>query len=126
MTDEPVYYHGTRRGFTRGGYVAPRAFHKGEGTSAPLVEGREPPADSDQYVYCTTHLGLAWAYAWAAAGRGRPKVLTIQPGGHVEPDPEHGEEMAAFRISGFCRVLAVDIEPVMDELEAAAGWQVLG
>lgn len=122
MTDEPTFYHGTRRGFVVGGFVTPRSFHGGDGTFAPMVEGKESPPDAHRYVFATTDLHLAWAYAWAAPGRGKPKVLTIRPGGPVEPDPEHGLTMPAFRIDGFCRVLRIDREPIMSEFEATSGW----
>jgi hypothetical protein len=119
-----TFYHGTRRGFTRGGYVTPRTFHHGKGTTAPLMPGATPRADSERYVYVTTSPELAWAYAYASVGRGRPKVLVVEPQGDVTPDPEHSPDMEAFRVDGWARVLEVQTEPLMTEEEAMAGWVV--
>ena len=125
MRDEqPVtWYHGTRRGFTRGGYVTPRNFHRSkDGTSAPLQPGKASPADAVEHTYLTTSPLLAWVYAWAAPGRGKPKVLTVEPMGDVYRDPEHSADMEAYRCDGWLRVVNVDTEPIITEQEARDGW----
>lgn len=120
MSDD-VWYHGTRRGFRGGGYLFPRAWHGSAGTTAPLTPGEKMPDDSDQYVYVTRSLDLAWVYAFHAAGRGRPKVLVVEPSGGLEPDPEHSAAMDAWRTES-ARVLRVLIEPTMTEEQARSGW----
>lgn len=117
-----VWYHGTRRGFSRGGYLFPRVFHKGAGTSAGTNPGRASTSDADLWVYLTLSLDLAWAYAYCASGRGRPKVLVVTPFGSVEPDPEHSAAMQAYRCHS-ARVTAVLTESTMTEDEARQGWQ---
>lgn len=113
-------YHGTRRGFTPGGWLMPRSWHGGPGTSAP-ANGTLP--DSDQYIYVTTDLDLAWVYAWHAPGGGRPKVLIIEPTRPVEHDPEHSLRMPAYRSQGMARVAAVLTTPTITEDDAREGWQ---
>jgi hypothetical protein len=122
VTDEPVFYHGTRRGFTRGGAVFPRQWHGGAGTSAPINPGQTSLVDAEGYVYLTNDLDLAWAYAWCAPGRGRPKVLILDPMSTPEPDPEHSTRMAAYRCS-WARVSKVLTTPTITETEARGGWQ---
>ncbi len=68
--EDPTWYHGTRRGFQKGGLLVPRADHGKAGTTAPLAPGRAAPDDAVNHVYMTQDLDLAWAYAWAAPGRG--------------------------------------------------------
>lgn len=126
MSDQepPPLYHGTRRGFTKRGLLMPRTFHQSKQvTTAPLMPGKQPREDSEQYVYVTTSKILAWAYAWAATGRGRPRVLTVAPLGPVWPDPEHSVDMEAYRCEAAV-VVDVDFEPMITETEANAGWQV--
>lgn len=120
-TPGTVYYHGTRRGFSRGGWVFPRGFHTGAGTDAPRVAGRGEPDGADQWVYVTTDPVIAWVYAWHAPGRGRPKVLTVVPRGAVEPDVEHSPSMNAWRCES-ARVTAVSTDPLITEADARAGW----
>lgn len=120
MTDD-VWYHGTRRGFRPGGYLFPRAFHGSIGTTAPLAPGQAAPSDSDQWVYVTRSVDLAWVYAFHGTGRGRPKVLVVRPSGGLEPDPEHSAAMDAWRTQS-ARVLRVLVEPTMTEAEAREGW----
>lgn len=121
--EAPVWFHGTRRGFTRNGYVTPRDFHRSkDATSAPVKPGREVPADAVAYTYLTTSPLLAWVYAWHAPGRGKPKVLTVEPLGDVYRDPEHSPDMEAYRCYGWLRVLHVDTEPLITEEESRAGW----
>lgn len=69
----------------------------------------------------TTDLTLAWVYAWHAPGRGKPKVLTIEPRGVIEPDPEHSVRMDAWRCE-WAKVTRVDTDPVLSEADARAGW----
>lgn len=121
VPDEPRWYHGTRRGFTRGGVLIPRSHHGRTGTSAPTAPGRSSPASADQYVYLTRDLNLAWVYAWHAPGRGRPKVLVVAPHGDLEPDPEHSREMDAWRCD-WATVRQVLTEPAVTEADARAGW----
>lgn len=106
-----VWYHGTRRGFRgRGGVVLPRWEHGGPGTTAPTNPGRTSPPDADRYVFITRDRDVAVAYAHAAPGRGRPKVLTVQPAGEVTRDPEHGYATDAWRC-GWATVLATEVLP---------------
>jgi len=121
--EQPVtWYHGTRRGCSRGGYVIPRSAHGKEGTSAPVNPGQQQPSDSGDYTYLTTSATLAWVYAWCAPGRGKPKVLTVEPMGNVYRDPEHSPDMEAYRCDGWLRVVNVDTEPIITEQEARDGW----
>ena len=121
---EVVFYHGTRRGFGRGGWLMPKRFHQNsEQTSAPVKPGRDRAADSEHWVYMTTHEELAWAYAWAAPGRGKPKVLVVEPCGVVERDPEHSVDMQAYRTE-MAKVVEVLREPLLTEEEARDGWVI--
>jgi Rifampin ADP-ribosyl transferase len=122
MSEEPTYYHGTRRGFSRGGWLTPRTFNHGEGTTAPLAVGGRPRPDAAEHTYMTTSLDLAWVYAWHAVGRGRPKVLIVDPHGVVTRDPEHSRDMEAYRCAGWARVTAVLTEPTVTEDDARRGW----
>jgi hypothetical protein len=126
VSDEVVWFHGTRRGFTRNGWLFPRAFHGGVGTSAPLQPGRESPADSVGFIYITTDENLAWAYAYEAVGRGKPKVLVVEPQGEIEHDPEHSHDMPAYRCNGMARVVDVFTDAPFTEEESRAGWVVYG
>lgn len=120
--EEPVrFFHGTRAGFGKGGWVFPRTFHQGEGTSAPLQPGRQAPSDAERYVYITTSEDLAWVYAWHAPGRGRPRVLVVEPRSEVADDPEHSPLMQAYRCE-VAKVLAVRFTPTVSEKDAREGW----
>lgn len=112
-------YHGTRRPFKKGGLLLPRDVHGGASTSAPLNGPAEPSAES--WVYVTESLNLAWAYAYAAPGRGKPRVLRVHPMGRIEPDHEHSAEMCAWRCES-AGVVAVYTIPPMTAEEAAKGW----
>lgn len=118
-----TYYHGTRRGFTRGGILLPRRFHGGPGTTAPLNPGETPQEDAADYVYVTTDPLIAWVYAMCASGRARPRVLTVRPIGEVERDPEHSASVPAYRCEA-AKVLSVDFNAPITEAEARDGWQV--
>ena len=103
-----TWYHGTRRGFAPGGVLVPRAEHGGPGTLSPLNPGRTSPAGAGSWCYVTRDPEVAEAYAVHAPGRGRPKVLTVQPHGQVVRDPEHGPATDAWRCE-WATVLAVQI-----------------
>jgi len=116
------WYHGTRRGFRSGGALLPRSFHQQAATTAPTNPGMSPTTDSDEWVYLTQDLDLAWAYAWAAPGRGKPKVLIVEPHGRIERDPEHSFRVDAWRCE-WARVRKVLTTPTITEAEASSGWQ---
>lgn len=101
--------------------MLPRSDHGAGGTSAPTSPGRESPEGAGAWTYLTTDLTLAWVYAWHAPGRGKPKVLTVQPHGSIEPDPEHSPHMKAWRCE-WAKVESVSVDPVLSEEEARAGW----
>lgn len=113
-------YHGTRRGFTPGGWLLPRSDHGGPATSAPA--SRALP-QNEQHIYLTTDLDLAWVYAWHAPGRGRPKVLVVEPTQPIQHDPEHSPQMPAYRSRGMAHVAAVLTTPTVTEEQARQGWQ---
>lgn len=102
---EPVFYHGTRVGFSRGGYLFPVDFH---GTQ-PRPGGQR---GDTAYIYMTTDLDLAWWYAeqhpGVAGGQGKPKVLVVRPLGPIEVDPSiyHGE-YEQYRCKEGAKVLKV-------------------
>jgi hypothetical protein len=121
-----VVFHGTRAPFRKGGWLFPRSFYKGlkeaaRVTTAPVKPGRQPSPDADKWVYVTTNEALAWVYAWHAPGRGKPRVLIVQPYGPIERDPEHSVDMEAYRCP-MAKVLDVDREPTVSEEDARAGW----
>lgn len=118
---EGPWYHGTRRGFTRGGVLFPRSAHRGAGTGAPVNPGREQPQEAANWVYLTRNLDLAWAYAWQAPGRGKPKVVVVRPHGTVEADPEHSGAMDAWRAE-WATVTEVLLEPAITQEQARQGW----
>lgn len=113
-------YHGTRRGFRPGGWLMPRAWHGGPGTTAPAAGAL---AGAEDHIYLTDDVDLAWVYAWHAPGRGKPKVLVIEPTAPIEHDPEHSAQMPAYRSRGMGRVLAVNTTPTITEQQAREGWQ---
>jgi len=118
--ETPRLYHGTRRGFTPGGWLMPRAFHNGAATTAPATTSLPEARD---HIYVTTDLTLAWVYAWHAPGRGKPKVLIVEPTATLEHDPEHSAQMPAYRAEGMARVVTVLTEPTITEDEARDGWE---
>ena len=121
MTTEPMFLHGTRRGFKPGGVLLPRAQHGGQGTNAPVNPGATPPPDAVNWVYLTTALDVAWLYAHHAPGRGKPKVLVMQPHGTVEPDPEHSAAMSAWRAEWATVTRVMNAAEVEDRLRAEHG-----
>lgn len=82
-----VYYHGTTVEDVT--HVLPASAHGGHVTF-PHVTSRE-------HAYATTDQHDAWEYAqkaWAASGKGRPRVYQVRPIGghqHVEKDPSHDQ-----------------------------------
>lgn len=92
MTLGGYLYHGTRAGFRgRGGLVLP-----GNVVGRHNHPGLEYRSD---WVYLTPDLELAWDYAEAAKGRGKPKVLVVAPGGLLYHDDStvNGAEQVSFR-----------------------------
>lgn len=69
-------YHGTRIGVTKGALLLP---------GDQFDKDNHGLGRSDR-VYLTTDLGLAWDYAEAASGRGRPKVCEVMPLGPLSVD----------------------------------------
>ena len=88
-----LLYHGTRAGFRgRGGIVLP-----GVQVGRHNHPGLEYRSD---WVYITPDLDLAWEYAEAAQGRGKPKVLVVLPGSGLLNDDSTiagGVEQISFR-----------------------------
>lgn len=105
----PVLFHGTRQAFSRGGWLFPPAI-----TGAPMRDSSTltlPPGwvdDRDAYVYVTPDADLAWDYAETAPGRGRPRLLEVEPMSPLEPDVStvNGELVEAYRCTS-ARVTAV-------------------
>lgn len=116
------YFHGTRASLTRGDVVLPRKEHGGPPTSGPLIPGGQRLLASDDYVYITRRHKLAWAYAHASGGRGKPIVLIVEPQGTVEPDPEHSTHMHAYRCKS-AQVLLVDDTPAISAEVAENNWK---
>lgn len=114
-------FHGTRAPFQVGGLLLPRSTTSAVGTTAPLNAGRRTPVDADQYVYLTADLDVAWAYAFAATGCSRPRVLVAMPEDPPISDGEHSARMGAFKASA-ATVIEVMLEPTITAEQAAAGW----
>lgn len=90
-------YHGTRAGFRgSGGLVLP----------GDLVGKDNHGLKRSDAVYLTPDLELAWDYARACKGRGRPRVLVVRPMSELEMDDSTvgEEEQESYRCSG-ARVL---------------------
>lgn len=113
-------YHGTRRPFKRGGLLLPRAEHGGAGTSAPVTV-YDHSDRAARFAYATEDRAIAWVYAWHAPGRGRPRVLVVDPLGAVERDPEHSLDMRAWRFEAAL-VREVFLIPEVSEQDAREGW----
>lgn len=116
------YFHGTKVAFAQGDVLLPRKEHDGAPTNAPLTPGGERHHASDGYVYVTTRLLLAWAYAHASGASGEPVVLKVEPQGPIEPDPEHSAHMYAYRCKS-ARVLVADDEPAISAEVAERSWK---
>ena len=87
---DDVLYHGTRAGFRgKGGIVLPGELYKKDNHRL----GRS------DWVYVTPDIDLAWSFAEASAGRGRPRVLIVRPLGDLEVDDSTvgGEEFEMYR-----------------------------
>ena len=100
------WFHGTRRGFGRGGFLTPASFHgAGQANRLDDYDGAEG------YVFLTPDREVAEMFARSAKGRGRPKVLTVEPTADVEPDHATlgGEDGSLFRSSGWAKILKVEI-----------------
>ena len=88
--DDVRFYHGTRRPFGPGGLLLP---------------GEKFGADNhglgrSEWVYVTTELDLAIEYAKAAQGRGKAKVVQVQPWGEMFVDDSTiagGEEQDSYK-----------------------------
>lgn len=119
-----ILYHGTRRPFGKRGLLLPRSEHDGPGTNAPLNTGRTAWPDADTWCYATEHVELAWAYAYAAPGRGRPRVLIVSPlDEYIHRDPESSEESLCWRFKSAW-VVEVLTDPPFSQEAAEAGWAV--
>lgn len=98
MSDYQPLYHGTRRGFGRGGRVLP----------GDLFGADNHGLGRSHVVYVTPDLELAKEYARAAKGRGAPKVLEVMP---VDPlgidDSTVGEEEQEAYTCSEAKVLKV-------------------
>lgn len=87
MSSEVVFYHGTRAPFgPRGGLLLPGAETGQDNTtnSDDYRPGVTPYAAT--HVYVTTDRELAEEFARRARGRGRPRVLIVQPWAPLIPD----------------------------------------
>lgn len=104
-----TWYHGTRRGFTPGGYLFPATLH-GAATRA----GVNDPA----YIYFTDDWDQAVFYAMNTKGRGKPKVLTLEVYGDVERDPSpYDYEDDQYRSTGHAlvkKVTCLQQDPVVE------------
>jgi hypothetical protein len=87
----------------------PRAWHGKEANTATLTVPQGWYDDRADFVYVTTDLDLAWAMAERAPGRGRPKVLVVEPMGPLEDDPAtfDGGDADSYRCREPARVLRV-------------------
>lgn len=96
-------YHGTRAGFKAGGFVFPADFTG----HTPRAGGRE---GGTAYAYCTDDWDLAEWYAINSKGRGKPKVLTVEPTGPIEhdPSPYDGESEDQYRSLAPLRVVRAE------------------
>ena len=93
MKDKVVFYHGTKAGFRgRGGLLLP----------GDLVGKDNWHLKRSQFAYITTEIQLAYFYAYACKGRGRPKVLIVKPISQIENDNSFlfDDLQAAYTCSG--------------------------
>lgn len=100
-------FHGTRAGFKRGGFLFPVAFHGTHQRPGHVGE------DSTEFIYLTDDRDQAAAYAYDHPGRGRPKILTVQPSGPIERDPStfDGERGCQYRSRDIAKVIDVEVLP---------------
>jgi hypothetical protein len=91
MSDpSPQMYHGTRAGFRgKGGIVLP-----GE-----MFQKDNHHLGRSSWVYVTPDIDLAWSFAEASDGKGRPRVLMVRPIGKLEVDASTvaGENYEMYR-----------------------------
>lgn len=88
--DEVRFYHGTRRPFDRGGLILP---------GAKFGEDNHGLGRSE-WVYVTTELDLAIEYAKVAQGRGKAKIVEVQPWGEMFVDDSTiagGQEQDSYK-----------------------------
>jgi hypothetical protein len=94
----PTFFHGTRAAFRgRGGIVLPGS-----------QVGRDNHSlGTNNYVYVSTDIEVAMDFAVLAKGRGKPRILTVQPFGKMERDtyPDMADQ-DSWRCEG-ARVLKV-------------------
>lgn len=118
--DLPPVYHGTRAGFRgRGGLVLPGAQVGRDNTSGSHGYVDHGIPYTGEHVYVTTDRDLAMIFALLAKGRGRPRVLTVQPFG-MKPDTGTtygGEERDDVFTCEWATVLSVEM---LDPMAAAA------
>jgi len=122
LQERPLYFHGTKASFAIGSSVVPRNICNGAPTKGPLEPGAAPHPEADKWVFVTTRLAFAWAYAWKSGGAGPPVVLVVQPAKDLQLDLEHSLEMKAYRCTS-AKVLLIDDEPLITEEQAEAGWK---
>ena len=111
--DEIVLYHGTRRGFMRGGLLMPVRFHRSEQRSGHVG------IDSTDYAYVTTERDLAVSYAMQSKGRAAPRLLICRPINEIEVDPStyEGERHVQYRSRGGFIVERVEILTAYEQAE---------
>jgi hypothetical protein len=99
-----TFYHGTRAGFSVGGWLVPYADHR-SGSARPGHQGEH----STTFTYFTTDRELAEWYALNSRGRGKPKVLTVVPSARIEhdPSPYDDEREDQYRSKGWAKVVGV-------------------
>lgn len=109
-------YHGTRAGFSRGGYLFAQAFHGKPARAGHVGE------DSTGYAYATLDHEMAVFYALNDRhGRGKPKVLTVVPLGPCEADPSrYDDEDEQVRCAEGFRVVAVEFIDESDYEEVSS------
>lgn len=98
-----VFYHGTRAGFRgSGGLVLPRVQTGRPANHEAASAGPSFAPDAGEWVYVTLDLELAWDFAEAAQGRGKPKVLVVAPWSTPVEDwsSVNGEVLPMYRVEG--------------------------
>lgn len=107
-------YHGTRRGFARGGLLLPNVETGTTPNHGASDSGVWP--GRGEHVYVTTDVGIAWAFAQAAAGRGAPKVLEVEAWGELTADlsTNDGEPLPDCYCVPAAKVLRVMKVPALE------------
>ena len=100
-----TWWHGTRRGFQKGGLILPPSFH-GKGKANDL-----PDHTDDDWVFITPDREIAEEFAYkAAVGKGRPRVLQVVPLHDVFNDwATYGGEDGYLYRTASARVIAVEL-----------------